>query len=105
MLSVAEALEQILAGFSPLSAEQVPLTEALGRVLAEDVASRLTQPFADVSAMDGYAVRAADVGKVPVTLKVIGESAAGGGFRGTVGVGEAARIFTGAALPPGTDAI
>lgn len=105
MLSVAEALEQILAGFAPLSAEQVPLTEALGRVLAEDVASRLTQPFADVSAMDGYAVRAADVAKVPVTLKVIGESAAGGGFRGTVGIGEAARIFTGAALPSGTDAI
>ena len=61
MQSVAEALEQIVAGFTPLSMEQVSISDGLGRVLAEDVASRLTQPWADVSAMDGYAARAADV--------------------------------------------
>ncbi len=58
MQTVAEARAQIVAAFSPLSVEQIGLNDALGRVLAEDVASRLTQPFADVSAMDGYAVRA-----------------------------------------------
>ena len=105
MQTVAEARAQIVAAFSPLSVEQIGLNDALGRVLAEDVASRLTQPFADVSAMDGYAVRAADVAKVPATLAVIGESAAGKGFGGTVGPGQAARIFTGAPVPAGADTI
>ncbi len=105
MISVAEALSFVIAGVEPVPAEQVSLPDALGRVLAEDVASRLTLPPADVSAMDGYAVRAADVAKVPVVLKRIGESSAGSGFSATVGAGETARIFTGAALPPGTDAI
>jgi molybdopterin molybdotransferase len=105
MQSVAEALEQIVAGFAPLSMEQVSISDGLGRVLAEDVASRLTQPWADVSAMDGYAARAADVAKLPVDLKVIGESAAGSGFKGKVGPGEAARIFTGAPVPEGADTI
>ena len=105
LLSVAEALTRVTGGFSLISSEQVALGDGLGRVLAEDVASRLTQPPSAVSAMDGYAVRAADVGSVPVTLKQIGVSQAGQGFPGAVGPGECARIFTGAPLPDGADAI
>ena len=105
MISVAEALAHVTSSLEPLAAEQVVLSDALGRVLAEDVASRLTQPPIDVSAMDGYAVSAADVSSVPVTLKVIGESAAGGAFDGTLGAGQAVRIFTGAMVPDGADAI
>ena len=105
LLSVAEALTRVTGGFSLISSEQVALGDGLGRVLAEDVAARLTQPPSAVSAMDGYAVRAADVGSVPVTLKQIGVSQAGQGFAGAVGPGECARIFTGAPLPDGADAI
>jgi len=105
MISVAEALAKVTGGVRPLAAEQVSLADALGRVLAEHVASRITNPPVAVSAMDGYAVRAADVARVPATLRVIGESAAGSGFDGTVGAGEAVRIFTGAPLPAGADAI
>ena len=105
LLSVAEALTRVTGGFSLISSEQVALGDGLGRVLAEDVASRLTQPPSAVSAMDGYAVRAADVGSVPVTLKQIGVSQAGQRFAGAVGPGECARIFTGAPLPDGADAI
>ena len=74
-------------------------------MLAADVAALRTQPPADLSAMDGYAVRAADVASVPATLKVIGEVAAGHPFDGEVGAGEAARIFTGGVVPPGADTI
>jgi molybdopterin molybdotransferase len=105
LMPVAEALARVLADAEPLAAEAVPLAQAHGRVLAADVAALRTQPPADVSAMDGYAVRAADVAKAPVKLKLVGEVAAGHPFRGTVGVGEAARIFTGGVLPPGTDTI
>ncbi|HEY4134218.1 MAG TPA: gephyrin-like molybdotransferase Glp [Alphaproteobacteria bacterium] len=105
MLSVDEARARILAALPPLGSETVGLEAALGRVLAEDVAARLTQPFADLSAMDGYAVRAADVGQVPVTLTVIGEAPAGGAYAGTVGAGQAVRIFTGGPLPKGADAV
>ena len=105
MLPVAEAQAKVVAELRPVGAEQVSLADALGRVLAEDVASRLTQPRADVSAMDGYAVRAADVANVPARLTVLGESAAGKGFSGSVGTGQAARIFTGAPVPPGADTI
>ncbi|MSO53672.1 MAG: molybdopterin molybdenumtransferase MoeA [Rhodospirillales bacterium] len=105
MLPVAEAQAKVVAELRPVGAEQVSLADALGRVLAEDVASRLTQPPADVSAMDGYAVRAADVANVPARLTVLGESAAGKGFSGSVGIGQAARIFTGAPVPPGADTI
>src|SRR5262245_15384912 len=104
-MPVAEALARVLAGARPLPAQAMPLAEAHGRVLAEDLAALRTQPPADVSAMDGYAVRAADVAKVPARLKVIGEVAAGHPFEGAVGAGEAARIFTGGVLPPGTDTI
>ena len=105
MLSVEEARARIVAGFKPLGIEQVGLAEALGRVLAEDLASRVDQPPVAVSAMDGYAVRAADVAGLPVTLKLVGYSQAGAGHAGTVGAGEAVRIFTGAPVPAGADAI
>ena len=105
MISVAEALERILAAFEPLPAETVGLAEGLGRVLAEDVVARVTQPPHAVSAMDGYAVRAADVATVPVDLRQIGEVPAGSAYQGQVAAGEAVRIFTGAPLPDGSDAI
>ncbi len=105
MLSVDEALERILATLKPLPAEQIVVADGLGRVLAEDVAARRSQPPAAVSAMDGYAVRAADVATVPVTLKVIGQAPAGDAFSGTVGAGEAVRIFTGGPVPDGADTI
>ena len=105
MIPVADALAFVTGGVSRVAAEQVGLADALGRVLAGDVASRTTLPPADVSAMDGYAVRAADVARVPAVLTRIGESAAGSGFEGSVDPGQTVRIFTGAPLPPGTDAI
>ena len=107
MLSVEEALQRIIAGVTPLPAESVGLTEALGRVLAEEVLARVSQPPSDVSAMDGYALRAEDLagGDFPVRLKVIGESAAGSGYAGHLAPGQAVRIFTGAPLPPGADSI
>ena len=105
LMPVAEALARVLADAGPLAAEAVPLAHAHGRVLAADVAALRTQPPADVSAMDGYAVRSADVATAPVKLKLVGEVAAGHPFRDVVGAGEAARIFTGGVLPPGTDTI
>ncbi len=104
-ISVAEALSRVLADANPLTAEAAPLAEAHGRVLAADLAALRTQPPADVSAMDGYAVRAADVVTAPARLKIIGEVAAGHPFEGTVGPGEAARIFTGGVVPRGADTI
>jgi molybdopterin molybdotransferase len=105
LLPVAEALARVLEGVVPLEAEQVPVAEAEGRVLAEDLAARRTQPPEDVSAMDGYAVRAADVAQAQTHLHVIGEVAAGRPFAGSVGAGEAARIFTGGVLPEGTNTV
>lgn len=105
MLSVAEAQAKVVEGLKPLPSEQVSLGAALGRVLAADVAATRTQPPADVSAMDGYAVRAADVATLPVALKVAGEVAAGAIHQGAVGKGEAVRIFTGAIVPKGANTI
>ena len=105
MISVEEALNRILDHFQPLPAETVSVNEAYGRVLAEDIHARLTQPPKAVSAMDGYAVQAADVARVPADLTVIGAAPAGKPFDGRVGPGEAVRIFTGALLPDGADAI
>lgn len=105
LLSVADALAHVLDGAEPLPAENAALADADGRVLAADVAALRTQPPADVSAMDGYAARAADVTVAPATLKLIGEVAAGHSFAGQVGPGEAARIFTGGVVPPGADTI
>jgi molybdopterin molybdotransferase len=105
MITVEEARARILAAFAPLAAEQIALTDGLGRVLAEDIVARVTQPPSAVSAMDGYAVRAADVAKVPVQLRVSGYAQAGHAIAGSLQAGRAARIFTGAALPPGADAV
>jgi molybdopterin molybdotransferase len=105
LLSVAEALERVLEHAAPLPAEEVPLSAAAGLVLAYPVKARRTQPPADLSAMDGYAVRASDVADPPVKLKVVGEVAAGRPFTHPVGPGEAARIFTGGVMPQGADAV
>lgn len=105
LMSVEEALAQVLAVAEPLPVELAPLSDACGRVLASDLAALRMQPPADVSAMDGYAVRAADVSSAPARLKLVGEVAAGHPFDGEVGVGEAARIFTGGVVPPGADTI
>jgi molybdopterin molybdotransferase len=101
MLSVAEAQARVLAGLTPLPPEDVPLAQACGRVLAADVHARVTNPPCDVSAMDGYAVRHSSRD----SFKVIGEAQAGGSFAGTVGEGDAVRIFTGAPVPSGADSI
>ena len=105
MIPVAEAIARVLAEARPLPAEMVSLGDGLGRVLAEDLASRRTQPPTAVSAMDGYAVRAEDVARTPAELRIVGEIAAGAAWTGEVGQGEAARIFTGAPVPEGADAI
>ncbi|MCD2323838.1 molybdopterin molybdotransferase MoeA [Sphingomonas sp. IC-56] len=102
LLPVAEAQARLLALAEPVTAEQVPLAQAHNRWLAEDLLARRTQPSADLSAMDGYALRFADL---PGPWRVVGESAAGRAHPGEVGTGEAVRIFTGAPLPPGTDTV
>ena len=102
LLTVEDARARMLAGLTPLGVEEVPLTGARGRFLARAVlASRDQPPFA-ASAMDGWAVRAED-GQGP--RRIVGESAAGHGYAGEVGPGEAVRIFTGAAVPAGADAV
>ena len=105
MISVEEALSRLLAPLEKLPLEQISIVDAIGRVLAEDLAARRTQPPFAVSAMDGYAVRAEDVAAVPVELRIVAEVPAGAGFGGHVGPREAARIFTGAPMPAGTDTI
>src|SRR3954469_8125591 len=105
MLTVEDATARILAAFAPLGAEVVALDQALGRTLAKPVTARLDHPPQAVSAMDGYAVRAADVATLPVRLKVVESIAAGSLPARTLGPGEAARIFTGAAVPQGADSI
>jgi molybdopterin molybdotransferase len=105
LMPVADALSAVLAGAEPLPEEMVALDAAHHRVLARDVAARRTQPPQAMSAMDGYAVRAADASNVAARLKVIGEVAAGRPFDKTVGAGEAVRIFTGGVIPQGADAV
>ncbi len=105
LLSVDEALARILSGAHRLEAETVPLGQAGGRVLANDLYAKRQQPPFAASAMDGYAVRAADVAHVPVMLRLVGQSAAGHAFSGTVNPGEAVRIFTGAPMPDGADSV
>ncbi|MBX3494069.1 MAG: molybdopterin molybdotransferase MoeA [Parvibaculum sp.] len=105
LLSVEEARARILVALSTTQSEVVSLAQAAGRVLAEEAIARRTQPPADLSAMDGYAVRADDVANVPAQLRVIGTVPAGGSFDGVLGRGEAVRIFTGAPLPNGADSI
>ncbi|MFQ5533299.1 MAG: gephyrin-like molybdotransferase Glp [Sphingomonadales bacterium] len=105
MIPVEQALERILASFTPLPAETVALSASVGRGLAEDVVARRSQPPSAVSAMDGYAVRASDISQTPVTLTCVGEAPAGGAFEGVVAPGQAVRIFTGGPVPAGSDAV
>jgi len=109
MISVEEALERILSYVSALEPEEKPILDALGQVLAEDVTSDIDIPPLDNTAMDGYAVRAADTAgatpESPIRLRVVGELAAGYLYEGEVGPGTAVRIMTGAPLPPGADAV
>jgi molybdopterin molybdotransferase len=106
LLPVADALQAILASIKGVTpTESVPLAQAFGRVLASDLAARRTQPPIDVSAMDGYALRHADVSALPARLALIGASAAGHGFAGRIEAGQAVRIFTGAPVPQGADTV
>jgi molybdopterin molybdotransferase len=104
LLSVAEAHKRLMQLFAPLEAEEVPLAEAAGRVLAADVVATRAQPPFDASAMDGYAVRTLDL-MTGARLRLTGVAAAGARFSGAVAPGEAVRIFTGAPVPEGADAI
>ncbi len=104
-LKVREALSRLLAGAEPSSVETVPLPDALDRVLAQEVIAKRTQPPFTASAMDGYAVRSKDIAGSGAKLELIGEVAAGYTFDGTVGPNQTVRIFTGAPLPDGADAI
>jgi molybdopterin molybdotransferase len=104
MISVDEARGKILEAMRPTSAETVALAQGFGRVLSAPVRARLTQPPADVSAMDGYALRAAD-GHREARLRIIGAAPAGHPFAGTVGEGEAVRLFTGSLVPAGADTV
>jgi molybdopterin molybdotransferase len=105
LLSVADAIARILAGVTPVDAESVPLDAADGRSLASPLSALRTQPPFPASAMDGYAVRAPDVASPSARLRLIGMSAAGARFAGRVEPGETVRIFTGAPVPDGADAI
>ena len=104
-LPVEEARARMLSGVAPTGAERLALVQAQGRVLAETVEAERDQPPFDASAMDGWAVRRADAEAGEASLKIVGESAAGHGFTGTLQPGEAVRIFTGAALPAGADMV
>jgi len=105
LLPVEDALERMLEGLQPTGAERVGLDAALGRTLAGPIAARRDQPPFPASAMDGYAVRAADTAKVPAELSVIGVSKAGEAWSGRIKAGETVRIFTGAPVPRGADAV
>lgn len=105
MIAVREARSRIVAALPLMAAETVAVSAASGRVLAQDVAARRTQPPFDVSAMDGWACRQADLGSIPAKLKPVGHAAAGSRHDGTVSAGDCVRIFTGAPLPDGADAI
>ncbi len=106
LISVEDALARVLASAGePLGEESVALGEALGRTLARSVHALRTQPPFANSAMDGYALRAADAARPPARLEVIGESAAGRAFEASLAAGQAVRIFTGAPMPAGADAV
>lgn len=105
LLPVDKAIARIVSSVSPLGDEAVPLDEALGRVLSTPLAATRTQPPFPASAMDGFAVRSADTKNVPADLQIIGVAAAGHGFKGSVGPGQAVRLSTGAPMPDGSDAV
>ena len=102
MIDFDEAIARVRAAAAPLGREEVRIEEAAGRILAAPVIAAIDSPPADASAMDGYAVRDADL---PGTLEVVGESFAGRGFGGEVAAGTCVRIFTGAPIPPGADRV
>ncbi len=106
MLTYDEALARVLADAPYAGDERVAFTDAVGRVLADDVRARAPQPAFDYSAMDGYAVRASDLtSRDDLALPVEGESRTGGAPPGPLADGTACRIFTGAMIPPGADAV
>ena len=105
MISVEDALARIAGAFAPLPMEWVALVNGRGRVLADDLVASRDQPHQDISAMDGYAVRSADLASGEATLSLIGEAPAGGRFEGEVGQGQTVRIFTGGPIPAGADAV
>ncbi len=105
MISVEKAFERIVASAKPLTTERLAIAEASGRVLAAPLAARRSQPGADLSAMDGYALRSDDLKGGMTEFRVTGESAAGAPFAGEVKPGEAVRIFTGAVVPKGADQV
>ena len=104
LISVEAARAAVLDGLRATPAELVALSEGWGRVLAQDVVARRTSPPDDVSAMDGYALRAAD-GHAGAVLRVVGEAPAGHPWAGTVDAGEAVRLFTGSVVPAGADTV
>lgn len=106
MISVGEALDRVLAAIAgPVGSEDLPIARAIGRRLAGDIVATRDQPPFAASAMDGYAVRGADLDGLPTTLRIVGTSVAGRRYQASIGQGEAVRIFTGAPLPDGADAI
>jgi len=105
MISVEEAWSRILGGIKPLEKQEIPIAEALGRTLAEDIRAERTTPANDSSAMDGYAVRFDDLENLPEKLEIIGEVPAGSPFPGSVGKNQCVRIFTGGIVPKGADTV
>src|SRR5213594_4387941 len=105
MIPVADAIQIVLSQTLTLSAESVPLSDALARILAEDIVADSDLPPFDRAQMDGYAVRAADITNTPARLRIVGESAAGAGWHKEMKAGEAVRIMTGAPVPVGADAV
>ena len=105
MISFDEAVELVRAAAVPIGVEKVAIADAGGRILAHPVVAAIDSPRADVSAMDGYAVRDADLQSFPAALQLIGESFAGAGWKGRVEPGTCVRIFTGAPIPEGADRV
>ncbi|MEO9166909.1 MAG: gephyrin-like molybdotransferase Glp [Aestuariivirga sp.] len=105
LLPVSDALARILTSARLMGVETVKLSEALGRITATDIKAKHNQPPFQASAMDGYAVIHDDIATLPATLKLIGVSAAGHGFKGVLKRGQAVRILTGAPLPKGADTV
>ena len=105
MIPITEAIEIVLKHTSDIGVESVSLSDALGRVLAEDTVADTDLPPFDRAQMDGYAVRAGDIANTPAHLRIVGESAAGAGWHQEMKAGEAVRIMTGAPVPAGADAV
>jgi len=105
VISFDEAIALIASTARFVGTETIALADAAGRVLAEPVTARIDSPRANVSSMDGYAVRDADLPKTPAALRVVGTSLPGNGSEGTIEPGTCARIFTGAPLPRGADRV